>query len=98
MGVGRLKQQATLDGVHLTARTLEHHLSNQLTLAAGYAELLAEDVELPERLRDLARQVVESAGAAMAEVRQMRKIESIDRIESGTADGPLIDLGPGSDL
>ena len=50
----RLEDQARLDGVRLAARTLEHHLTNHLTLTVGYAELIAEDPELPERLRDMA--------------------------------------------
>ena len=49
-----LEDQARLDGVRLAARTLEHHLTNHLTLTVGYAELISEDPELPERLRQMA--------------------------------------------
>jgi hypothetical protein len=52
-----LEVEARLEGVRLAARTLEHHLTNHLTLTVGYAELIAEDPELPERLREMARQV-----------------------------------------
>ena len=93
----RLEDQATLDGVRLAARTLEHHLTNHLTLTVGYAELIAEDPELPERLRDMARQVLESAQAAVDSVRRMRQVESLNLIDQGIPGGPLIELGPRPD-
>src|SRR5690348_13266037 len=89
-----LEDQARLDGVRLAARTLEHHLTNHLTLTAGYAELIAEDPELPERLRDMARQVLESAQAAVESVRRMRQVDSLSLIDQGIPGGPLIELGP----
>ena len=90
----RVESQARLDGVRLAARTLEHHLTNHLTLTVGYAELIAEDPELPERLRDMARLVLESAQAAVDSVRRMRQIDSITLIDLGIPGGPLIELGP----
>ena len=93
----RLEDQARLDGVRLAARTLEHHLTNHLTLTVGYAELIAEDPELPERLREMARQVLESAQAAVDSVRRMRQVESINLIDQGIPGGPLIELGPRPD-
>src|SRR5207245_68639 len=86
--------EARLDGVRLAARTLEHHLTNHLTLTVGYAELIAEDPELPERLRDMARQVLESAQAAVESVRRMRQVDSIRLIDQNLPGGPLIELGP----
>ena len=83
-----------LDGVRLAARTLEHHLTNHLTLTVGYAELIAEDPELPERLRDMARQVLESAHAAVDSVRRMRQIETVRLVDQGMPGGPLIEIGP----
>ena len=56
--INSAEEQARLNGVRLAARTLEHHLTNHLTLTVGYAELIAEDPELPERLRDMALQVL----------------------------------------
>ena len=70
-------EHAKLAGVRLAARTLEHHLTNNLTLAIGYAELLAEDPELPERLRDMAREVLENAQACVEVVRQLRQVEQL---------------------
>lgn len=93
----RLQELARLDGVRLAARTLEHHLTNHLTLTVGYAELIAEDPELPERLREMARQVLESAQAAVDSVRRMRQLESVKLVDQGVPGGPLIELGPRSD-
>src|SRR5437763_15895415 len=87
-----LEDQATLDGVRLAARTLEHHLTNHLTLTVGYAELIAEDPELPERLRDMAQQVLESAQAAVESVRRMRQIETVTLIDQGIPGGPLLEI------
>jgi hypothetical protein len=89
----RLQDNARLEGVRLAARTLEHHLTNHLTLTVGYAELIAEDPELPERLREMARQVLESAQAAVDSVRRMRQIDSVILVEQGVPGGPLIELG-----
>src|SRR3979411_3488170 len=82
-----------LEGVRLAARTLEHHLTNHLTLTVGYAELIAEDPELPERLRDMAHMVLESAQAAVERVRRMRQIESVNLVDLGIPGGPLLDDG-----
>jgi hypothetical protein len=90
----RVEDQARLDGVRLAARTLEHHLTNHLTLTVGYAELIAEDPELPERLRDMAQQVLESAQAAVESVRRMRQIDTVKLVDQGIPGGPLIELDP----
>ena len=92
--ITRLEDQARLEGVRLAARTLEHHLTNHLTLTVGYAELIAEDPELPERLREMAHQVLESAQAAVESVRRMRQVENVVLIDQGIPGGPLIELGP----
>lgn len=87
-----LEDQARLDGVRLAARTLEHHLTNHLTLTVGYAELIAEDPELPERLREMARAVLESAQAAVDTVRRMRQVNALVMTDQGIPGGPLIEL------
>jgi hypothetical protein len=92
-----LEVEARLEGVRLAARTLEHHLTNHLTLTVGYAELIAEDPELPERLRDMARQVVDSAMAAVESVRSLRRVESVTLIDQGVPGGPLLELAPRPD-
>ena len=43
---GRAQELARLEGVRLAARTLEHHLTNHLTLTVGYAELIAEETRM----------------------------------------------------
>src|SRR3979411_2380906 len=86
-------QARILEGVRLAARTLEHHLTNHLTLTVGYAELIAEDPELPERLRQMAHIVLESARAAVEQVRRMRQVESVHLIDLGIPGGPLLDDG-----
>src|SRR5262252_4442117 len=89
----RSEDQARLEGVQLAAPTLEHHLSNHLTLTVGYAELIAEDPELPERLREMARSVLDSAQAAVDSVRRVRQVNSINLIDQGIPGGPLLELG-----
>jgi hypothetical protein len=88
----RLEGQASLEGVRLAARTLEQHLTNHLTLTVGYAELIAEDPELPERLREMAQLVLESAQLAVESVRRMRRIDHIRLVETDRPGGPLIDM------
>src|SRR6202521_3644088 len=91
--LSRVESQARLDGVRLAARTLEHHLTNHLTLTVGYAGLIAEDPELPERLRQMAHIVLESAQAAVERVRRMRQVESVTLVDVGIPGGPLLDDG-----
>jgi hypothetical protein len=68
---------AKLEGVRLAARTLEHHVTNNLTLTIGYAELLAEDPELPARLQEMAREILENAQACVDIVRQLRQVDEL---------------------
>jgi hypothetical protein len=86
--------EARLEGVRLAARTLEHHLTNHLTLTVGYAELIAEDPELPERLRQMAEQVLESAQLAVESVRRLRQVDQIQLVDQGIPGGPLLDFYP----
>src|SRR5437764_15183511 len=90
--VSQQEAEARLDGVRLAARTLEHHLTNHLTLTVGYAELIAEDPELPERLRNMAMQVLESAQMAVESVRRMRQVEAVTLIDPGIPGGPLLEI------
>jgi hypothetical protein len=89
----RLDDQARLEGVRLAARTLEHHLTNTLTLTVGYAELIAEDPELPERLREMAHVVLGSAREAVERVRRLRQVDAVKLIDLGIPGGPLLDDG-----
>jgi hypothetical protein len=86
------EDRARLDGVRLAARTLEHHLLIDLTLTVGYSELLAEDPELPLRLREMAQQVLDNARAAVESVRRLRRVDSIKLAEQDLPGGPLLEL------
>ena len=90
----RSLDQARLEGVRLAARTLEHHLTNHLTLTVGYAELIAEDPELPLRLREMAMHVLTSARAAVDSVRRVRQVEAVVLTDPELPGGPLIELAP----
>ena len=90
----RLGEEARLEGVRLAARTLEHYLTNHLTLTVGYAELIAEDPDLPPRLREMAEQVMDSAQAAVECVRRMRQVDNVVLVDQGVPGGPLIELEP----
>src|SRR5437764_6541822 len=87
-------QARLLEGVRLAARTLEHHLTNHLTLTVGYAELIAEDPEVPERVRDVVRQLRDSARAAVDNVRRLGLLESLKLVDQEGPGGPLLELSP----
>ena len=86
--------EARLEGVRLAARTLEYHLTSHLTLTVGYAELIAEDPDLPARLREMAVQVLDSAHAAVESVRQLRQVDRIQLIDDDIPGGPLMEFAP----
>jgi hypothetical protein len=90
----RLEDSARLEGVRLAARTLEHHLTNHLTLTVGYAELIAEDPELPERLRDMARQVLDNAQGCVEVIRRLRQVRSVRLSAEPMPGGPLLEFDP----
>src|SRR5919202_231005 len=85
-------EHAKLEGVRLAARTLEHHLTNNLTLTIGYAELLAEDPELPERLQEMAREILENAQECVEVVRHLRQVEDLRLTQQRLSEGPLLEL------
>ena len=85
-------EEAQLAGVRLAARTLEHHLTNNLTLTIGYAELLAEDPELPERPREMAREILRNAQACVQVVRQLRQVEELRLTHRRLSEEPLLEL------
>jgi hypothetical protein len=61
-------------------------------MTVGYAELIADDPELPEHLREMALKVPESAQAAVESVRRMRQVNSVSLIDEGIPGGPLIQI------
>ena len=85
-------EQARLEGVLLTARTLQHELNNRLAVTIGYAELVARNPELPERLRPLTARVSESAESAASILQRLLSVTQVRATEWGPALGPTIDL------
>jgi CheY-like chemotaxis protein len=70
-------ERARLDGVMLAARTAQHELNNQLTVARGYAELLVDSPDLPPHLAQIAEEVKHAADQAANIVRQLANISHI---------------------
>ena len=70
-------------------------MNNQLTAAAGFAELLATDEALPEHLRDLAEASltgVLEAARLVGEIRQIRRVVLQGGAGSTAPDATVIDL------
>ncbi|MBI3966350.1 MAG: hypothetical protein HY329_12020 [Chloroflexi bacterium] len=87
-----LEDAARLHGVLLSARTMPHHLNNQLTLAVGYGELVADDPRLPDDLHELANLALagaEGAAATLARLRQVTQVREITAFGETT----ILDLG-----
>src|SRR5581483_2292970 len=51
---GSRAEEGQPGGVLLAARTLVHEMRNRLALTAGYAELMADDPDLPDHLKGIA--------------------------------------------
>lgn len=84
-------EKARLEGALLAAHTMQHHLSNQLSLTVGYAELLANDPCLPSHLQGHAEAALQGAEAA---VRMLQQIQQITRVVERPLSGgpPILDL------
>jgi hypothetical protein len=67
-------------------------LNNQLARTTGYADLLANDPDLPAHLRELAEQALSGAEAAAETVTQLRRITHLEETDYGGAGGTVIDL------
>ena len=85
------EEAARLEGALLVARTLEHHLNNQLALTVGYCELVADDPRLPSDLRPL---VLQARAGAEAAAKTVRMFEGLRRVRAIAQSGlpPLLDL------
>jgi signal transduction histidine kinase len=88
----QVANEARLEGVSLTARTMRHHLANKLSVAVGYSEMLADDPRLPVELEEQAEMIRASAVAAVETVDMLR--DRIVRVELDTsvAGPPLLDM------
>lgn len=74
---GEQAERARLEGALLTARAMQHHLSNQLAVTVGYAELLSIDPRLPSDLREktlAALRGAEEAARLVAELQQITRV------------------------
>ena len=56
--------------------TLQHHLSNQITVAAGQAQLLSFQPDLPPALRPSVTEIVEAVFAAGHTLQQLLQLTS----------------------
>lgn len=81
-----------LEGVLLAAHTLEHELSNKLALTVGYAEMVAQDPELPERLREMALKASQGGTAAAHILDQLLRTTHVEETPWGPRVGTTIDL------
>ena len=91
----RIDDQTWLEGVLLAARTMEHHIGNQLSLTIGYSELLANDPSLPSYARERAREALSGSTAAVLTLRQLGRLTRLV-VEDGPS-GPIIDLERSAD-
>ena len=91
-GQSDAEDSACLGGIHLAGRTLEPLLADALALTAGYCGLLADDPALPEDARAYAREALQGVERAMALVRRLRDLRSIELVEGGAAQGPVLRL------
>jgi GAF domain-containing protein len=87
-------QQAWLEGIRLTLRTVQHHVNNDLTITSGYAEFLALDASLPTELRQAATKVQQGARAAAS---ILNELEPSNRLQADVWSRPTptaIRVGP----
>jgi GAF domain-containing protein len=85
-------ERARLEGALLAARTTEHELNNQLAIAAGYAELLAVDKDLPANLREVAEASLAGALEAARLVNEIRQIRRVVLTGGPSSEAKVIDL------
>jgi DNA-binding response OmpR family regulator len=86
-----LRDTWRMQGALLAARTVEHHLGNELALTMGYSELLSTEPDLPERYRpmaDAALRGVQQAADTLSKLRRIIRLEETD----GSTGIPILDL------
>ena len=90
----RRAARARLRAALLTARTVSHHLRNQLSLTVGYCALLAHNPELSPALREQALEALRAAQAAVDTVARLQRLRRLE-LDSGPFDDPeqaILDL------
>jgi hypothetical protein len=82
--------EARLDGVRLAAREMAHLLNNDLAVAFGLVELLHERRDLPDHLRNLLANAVDSLDAV---ARNIEDFQGVVRVAvKDTPAGRSLDL------
>jgi CRP-like cAMP-binding protein len=81
---------ARLEGVRLAARTVEHHVNNQLGLTVGFTDLLARHPDLPTELREWARLARSGAESAAALVQTLGRVQRLRELPA--PGGSILDL------
>ena len=86
-----LRDTWRMQGALLAARTVEHHLGNELALTMGYSELLSTEPDLPERYRPMADAALRGVQQAADTLSKLRRIIRLEET-SGTTGAPILDL------
>jgi DNA-binding response OmpR family regulator len=86
-----LRDTWRMQGALLAARTVEHHLGNELALTMGYSELLSTEPELPERYRPMADAALRGVQQAADTLSKLRRIIRLEE-SNDTAGIPILDL------
>jgi signal transduction histidine kinase len=76
------ERAAKLEGALLAARTVEHHLNNDLAITVGYSELLALNPELAEPARSQAEEVHRGAQRAVDHLQALLTVTDVDEDRS----------------
>jgi hypothetical protein len=93
--VAEQTERARLEGVLLAARTMAHHLNNQLALTVGYGELLAMHTRLPEDLRGLAAEAMrgaQEAATTVAKLQRVARLEEVPPVVGDSVNAGMLDL------
>ena len=85
-------EQAKLEGFLLAVRTIEHELSNNLCVTAGYVELLSEDPSLSPHLCPAALEAVQGVMAAINTVRRLKQIALLHETDWGPGLASTLDI------
>jgi CheY-like chemotaxis protein len=81
-----------LAGARLAARTAHHLLNTPLTLALGYADLIAVDSRLPDDLRGMAGEVRDNVQIAARLLERLLRIDRLEQRDWDLPGGPILDL------
>jgi DNA-binding response OmpR family regulator len=86
-----LRETWRMQGALLAARTVEHHLGNELALTMGYSELLSTEPDLPEHYRPMADAALRGVQQAADTLSKLRRIIRLEE-SSATAGPKILDL------